>query len=262
MTHLEGRVAVVTGAASGMGRVMARAFSSAGAQVAGLDLSAAEDPLAFELLADLANPQDCERAVNTVVARLGRLDILVNCGGVSMGPAAGGAASRVPLHEAVISGYLQVLQVNLLGSTSMAYHAARAMVPSGWGRIINVTTRFDTMLASGLSAYGASKAALEASTASWAKDLAGTGVTCNVLVPGGPTDTPFFPGNGPRPPRMISPEVMAGPVVWLASCEADSVTGARIVAADWDPVRPVERLEPAAWPALAQAAASRRGSQP
>ena len=72
------------------------------------------------------------------------------------------------------------------------------------------------MLAAGLSAYGASKAALEASCVTWAKDLDGTGVTVNVLVPGGPTDTPgFFPPGMPRPPVLLDPQIMAVPIVWL-----------------------------------------------
>jgi NAD(P)-dependent dehydrogenase (short-subunit alcohol dehydrogenase family) len=63
------------------------------------------------------------------------------------------------------------------------------MIKRGWGRIIHVTTSFDTMLAAGLSAYGASKAGLEASCVSFSKDLEGTGVTVNILVPGGPVSS-------------------------------------------------------------------------
>jgi NAD(P)-dependent dehydrogenase (short-subunit alcohol dehydrogenase family) len=139
------------------------------------------------------------------------------------------------------------------------------MIERGWGRIITVTTSFDTMLAAGLSAYGASKAALEASCASFAKDLDGTGVTVNILVPGGPTDTPgFFPPGMPRPPILLDPEIMRVPVVWLASSQSDGITGSRFVARDWDlslpPAEAAARVRaPAAWPTLAQAAAAARG---
>jgi 3-oxoacyl-[acyl-carrier protein] reductase len=139
------------------------------------------------------------------------------------------------------------------------------MIERGWGRIITVTTSFDTMLAAGLSAYGASKAALEASCASFAKDLEGTGVTVNILVPGGPTDTPgFFPPGMPRPPILLDPEIMRVPVVWLASSQSDGITGSRFVARDWDlslpPAEAAARVRaPAAWPTLAQAAAAARG---
>jgi len=147
----------------------------------------------------------------------------------------------------------------------MARFAARPMIERGWGRIITVTTSFDTMLAAGLSAYGASKAALEASCASFAKDLEGTGVTVNILVPGGPTDTPgFFPPGMPRPPTLLDPEIMRAPVVWLASPQSDGITGSRFIARDWDPSLPPAEAAarvraPAAWPALAQAAAGARG---
>src|SRR5437588_12647971 len=115
----------------------------------------------------------------------------------------------------------------------MARFAARPMIERGWGRIITVTTSFDTMLAAGLSAYGASKAALEASCASFAKDLEGTGVTVNILVPGGPTDTPgFFPPGMPRPPTLPDPEIMAVPVVWLASSQSDGISACRFIASD------------------------------
>jgi 3-oxoacyl-[acyl-carrier protein] reductase len=121
------------------------------------------------------------------------------------------------------------------------------------------------MVAHGLCAYGASKAALEASTVSWAKDLTGTGVTVNVLVPGGPVETPgFFPPGVSRPPRMLQPEVMAVPVVWLASPQSDGVTGCRFIARDWethlDAAQAADKCRaPAAWPELAAAAQKARG---
>jgi NAD(P)-dependent dehydrogenase (short-subunit alcohol dehydrogenase family) len=117
----------------------------------------------------------------------------------------------------------------------MARFAAEPMIRRGWGRIINVTTSFDTMLAAGLSAYGASKAGLEASSVAWAKDLERTGVTVNILVPGGPTDTPgFFPPGKPRPPMLLDPEIMGAPAAWLASPQSDGITGCRFIARDWD----------------------------
>ncbi len=103
------------------------------------------------------------------------------------------------------------------------------------------------MLAGGLSAYGASKSALEASTASWAKDLAGTGVTVNILVPGGPADTACLPPGAPKPPVLIDPQVMALPVVLACVCRDRTVSAAyRFVARDWDkkrsiPMRPQKR---------------------
>jgi 3-oxoacyl-[acyl-carrier protein] reductase len=190
---LNGRVAVVTGAASGMGRVMARALAGAGASVAGVDVDAAGlDRLAAEpvfagrflkLTADVSQAAACKSAVQQVVDRLGGLDILINCAGISMSTAAGHKEARIKFHEADPEGWQRIVAVNAIGAFLMARFAAEVMVGRGWGRIINVTTSFDTMMAAGLSAYGASKAALEAGTSSLAKDLEGTGVTVNVLFP-------------------------------------------------------------------------------
>ncbi len=272
--ELGGRVAMVTGAASGMGRVMARALAAAGASVAGLDvdtaglgaLSASPEfgGHLLTLTADVSKASDAARAVEKTAQAFGRLDILVNCAGVSMAPAAPRGQGRAKFFDANPEGFLRILAVNMGGAFLMACFAAQEMLKHDWGRIINVTTSFDTMLASGLSGYGAAKAALEASTASWAKDLAGTGVTCNILVPGGPTDTAFFPAGAPKPPALIDPQVMAAPVVWLASAESKGISGCRFIARDWDGRLPASEAAarvraPAAWPSLAEGAQSARG---
>ena len=269
---LAGRVAIVTGAANGMGRVMARALAAAGAKVEGVDLDAAgldrlggEPTLTGKLLtvaADVSKTDDCRRAVAQAAETLGAPDILVNCAGISMSTAAGHRQARIKFLEADPEAWRRIFAINCIGAFLMARFAAEPMVQRGWGRIINVTTSFDTMLAAGLSAYGASKAALEAGSVSFAKDLEGTGVTVNILVPGGPTDTPgFFPPGKPRPPVLLDPEIMGVPVVWLASPQSDGITGFRFIARDWDRRLPaaVAARAPAAWPALAQGAASARG---
>jgi hypothetical protein len=99
---------------------------------------------------------------------------------------------------------------------------ANAVVPEmmrqGWGRIVNVTTSLGTMLNAGSPTYGPSKAALEALSAIMAKDLDGTGVTVNVLVPGGITNTPMVSDEaGFERAKLIQPEVMVPPLLWLVS---------------------------------------------
>src|SRR5438046_9362584 len=94
-----------------------------------------------------------------------------------------------------------------------------------------------------------------------------TGVTVNILVPGGPTDTPgFFPPGKPRPPILLDPEIMAVPVVWLASSQSDRISACRVIARVWD--RSLPRAEaaararaPAAWPAPPQAARAARAAR-
>ena len=83
--------------------------------------------------------------------------------------------------------------------------------------------------------YGATKSALESMSAIWAAELKADGITVNVLIPGGPTDTPFISdGAGWARAKMLRPEIMGPPACWLISEEAGSYTGQRIIAANWD----------------------------
>jgi NAD(P)-dependent dehydrogenase (short-subunit alcohol dehydrogenase family) len=131
------------------------------------------------------------------------------------------------------------------------------MLDAKWGRIVNVTTSLGTMIRAGSPTYGPSKAALEALSAIMAKDLEGTGVTVNVLVPGGVTNTAMVPMQaGFDRQQMIQPEVMAAPLVWLVSEAAAGVTGRRFVAVHWDTALPPEEAAekagaPVAWTGIA-----------
>jgi len=273
---LSGKNAIVTGAGSGMGAVMAAALADAGARVAGVDIDG--DRIArldaewrgrhnerrfLGIKGDVSLLDDCRAAVARTIAEFGGVDILVNNAGVGMAPAQpAGATGRVRFWETVPEGWLRIIEINATGAYLMAHAAAPHMIARHWGRIVNVTTSYDTMMAPGLSAYGGGKAALEAGTAIWAKELEGTGVTANVLVPGGPTDTAFFPPGFPRD-GLLKPTLMGPPIRWLASPQSDGVSGCRFIARDWDtslpPGEAAARLRAsAAWPELAAAAASQR----
>jgi NAD(P)-dependent dehydrogenase (short-subunit alcohol dehydrogenase family) len=137
---------------------------------------------------------------------------------------------------------------------------ARAVVPhmlkAGRGRIITVTTSLGTMVREGYLLYGANKASAEAAMAVLAADLTGTGVTSNVLVPGGMTDTPLVGEAGDRS-KMLRPEIMVPPLLWLVSEAAAGVSARRFIAADWDPrLPPVQAAEaagaPIAWLSIAR----------
>ena len=192
---------------------MARALLDAGARVAGVDIDGAglarqntewlsghrNDKIFVGIAADISSLEDCRRVVAETVDHFGGLDILVNNAGVSMALAVPKhATERARFWETVPEGWLRIIQINATGAYLMAHEATPPLIARKWGRIVNVTTSYDTMMAPGLSAYGGAKAALEANTVVWAKELDGTGVTANVLVPGGPTDTAFFPPDFPR----------------------------------------------------------------
>jgi NAD(P)-dependent dehydrogenase (short-subunit alcohol dehydrogenase family) len=269
---LDGKVAIVTGAGSpiGLGRAMVLALVQAGARVAMLDVdadalaqSAADarqvggSDCAAPIVADVSQPADTERAVEQTLAQFGGLHVLVNNAGISLHHA--GVKGDPEFWDSPPEAWLRVLSVNAFGPFLMARAAVRPMLEQRWGRIIGVTTSLDTMWRRQSPAYGSSKAAHEAFTTSIAQALQGTGVTANVLVPGGTANTNLLPADSNRDrTRMLSADVMQAPVVWLASDASDGFTGKRIIAQRWDERLPVEeRLArasaPAAWQGLGHA---------
>jgi 3-oxoacyl-[acyl-carrier protein] reductase len=136
------------------------------------------------------------------------------------------------------------------------------MLRRKWGRIINVSKSADTMHDRAASPYGTSKAALEAMTASWAEDLAGTGVTVNSLAPGGQTDTAFGTPAGRESARaagrLLAPDVMDGVAVWLASDASSAESGSRFIGRLWDADLPVaQAVERAREPSIVRVPARR-----
>src|SRR5690348_18326459 len=118
------------------------------------------------------------------------------------------------------------------------------MVEAGWGRIVNVTTKLDTMNRVGTHPYGASKAALEMATEVWAKDCAGLGLTINIVNPGAGANTPGMAeemrtmSREGRASRLVEPDEMVPPLLYVVSREADNVNGWRFDANLRDPSLP------------------------
>jgi NAD(P)-dependent dehydrogenase (short-subunit alcohol dehydrogenase family) len=265
MGELAGKVAIVTGAAGGMGRAMAVALLDAGARVLAFDLSgdaladlANNAPDAVKVFpGDVASPADCKGAVAAAAAKWGSVDILVNNAGVGMAfIRPDNLQNPIRFWEVPVDRWQSLMDINVRGPFVMAHEATPHMIAKGWGRIINVTTSLDTMYRRAYTPYGSSKAALEAASASWAADLQGTGVTVNVLIPGGAVNTAFFDATAPlKRETLIQPQVMVPPMLWLASRAADAITGMRFVACNWDANKPAETAARdagalAAWPGI------------
>ena len=140
----------------------------------------------------------------------------------------------------------EIIVTNVNGTFLMARSAVPELIRSGSGRIVNVTTSLPTMQRRANSPYGVSKAAIEAETLIWAKDLEGTGVTVNSLIPGGAADTDFVHAAARVSLRaegriLLPPSVMVAPIVWLASTLSSGVTGHRFVGKLWDDALPPEQ---------------------
>jgi NAD(P)-dependent dehydrogenase (short-subunit alcohol dehydrogenase family) len=270
---LDGKVAIVTGAGSpiGLGRAMALALVQAGARVALLDVSGEMlrqtiadvrqlgwDQSVLPVVADVSQPDDAKRAVQETLTEFGSLHVLVNNAGISLHHA--GVKGDPEFWDVPPEAWLRVLSVNAFGPFVMAQAAVKSMLQQRWGRIIGVTTSLDTMWRRRSPAYGSSKAAHEAFVVSIAQALDGTGVTANVLVPGGTANTNLLPRESRRDrSQMLQPDIMQAPVVWLASDASSGFTGQRIIAHRWDASLPLEeRLahasSPAAWPGLGRQA--------
>ena len=264
---LEGRTALITGAGRGLGKAMAEGLAARGAKIALIDLeqdvlasavadvqAAGGQGCALPLAADVTDTQRAAEVVQETISSFGSVDILIN--DAAMGPQffSNDITGDGPKFWEVDNNlWLRVLTVNAFGPQLMASAVVPNMVEQGWGRIINVTTSLDTMFLSGCGAYGPSKASLESNTRIMAKDLEGTGVTANVLIPGGPANTRMITeATGIPREDLIQPQVMQAPAAWLCTNDADKINGMRFIAALWDDSLPLlERLEqagaPTAW---------------
>lgn len=267
-SDLNGRVVLLTGAAGGIGQSLARAFVGAGLKVVLCDTHTtgidrlhgelgADRTIAVE--ADVSDPESCKDAVAQAVSHFGHLDVLVNNAALGMSVVRPDHFHRtVQIEDISPELFLRFLEVNLAGPFNMAHAAVPGMRARKFGRIVNVTTSYFTMLRPGFSPYGPAKSGLEAWTTSLAGELKGSGITANVVVPGGPTDTPMVPrDSGIDRSQMIRPDRMAPPMLYLFSDAAADVTGMRFVAANWDAALPdadaaARAGAPSGWPELAQ----------
>jgi NAD(P)-dependent dehydrogenase (short-subunit alcohol dehydrogenase family) len=270
---LDGKVAIVTGAGRGLGRAMTLGLLDAGACVAAAELDgqaieetqdAAEDRGAGDrflgIAADVTWDDSGPKILRATAERFGRLDILINNAGISTDVIRGGDRPSGKLWETSPEEFRRVIEVNVVAAFLMARAVLPMLLAQRWGRIINVTTSLDTMWRNMMQPYGASKAANEALLAALAQDLEGTGVTANILVPGGAVDTRIAPLRlAPDRSILIPAEVMIAPLLWLCSSASDGINGQRFIGIKWDKnLPPAEAAKqagaPAAWQQLGRQA--------
>jgi len=239
MNRLSGKVAVVTGGNAGIGEAIAKAFAREGASVVITgrrqgeldrvvnDIVQAQGQ-AVAVAGSVTDELSAQEAVRRAVQQFGQLDILVNNAGV------GDFGKR--LHEINDTTWAQVLDVNLTGVFRMTRAVLPQMLKQGRGAIVNISSVASLVGLPTLSAYAASKGALDALTRALAVDYAKDGIRCNVVNPG-LIDTPMaapLMGNPEQLNPILShypirrpgkPEEVASLVLYLASDEAAWVTG-------------------------------------
>ena len=269
---MQDKVALVTGGLRGLGRAMTLGLAASGYRVAAVghistDIADIEDmadslklrELILPLAADLREPNDCDEVIGKTLACFGSLDILVNNAGLTFTYIDPPRFRRgTPQNFWQVSDEIvkNVMATNFLAADRMARRVAPPMLEAGWGRIINVTTKLDTMNRLGTHPYGASKAALEMATEVWAKDAEGSGLTVNIVNPGAGANTPGMAvemrdmsADG-RAPKLVEPDEMVPPLLYVVSREADKVNGYRFDANAWNAnLPPAEAAKAASRPA-------------
>ena len=231
-TSFAGRTAVVTGGAHGIGAAIARRLVALGAETLLLDVEKAESCAPTHLV-DLGDPAAVIAAACHAVDRLGRVDVLVNCAGISY---------VAPITALDSSRYHHLLAVNLHAPVALMRELGRGMATRGYGRIVNVTSVHARLGEPGCLAYDVSKAGLEAATRAAAIDLADAGVLVNAVAPGFVSTRlavvdgidemendwfrTVYVKHAQLPLRRAAgPDEIAGPVAFLASEDNTYTTG-------------------------------------
>jgi NAD(P)-dependent dehydrogenase (short-subunit alcohol dehydrogenase family) len=225
MEALKEQNALITGVTGGLGGAVVRAFIDAGATVVGVapkvDLAPSASPRFLPLNADIAGAEGAANAVQGAIELVGRVDTLIHL--------VGGFAGGKHVAETTDEVWLHMLNLNL----NSAFYMARAILPhmlaNGHGRIVAVGSRTGVEPAAGLSAYGASKAAVIALVRTIAAEVRNTDITANVILPS-VIDTPANRAASPGASfsKWVTPESIASLLVWLASDDAADVNGAVI----------------------------------
>lgn len=234
---LEGKVALITGAGSGIAAAAARLFHKEGARIVLADVSGKEADLAAELgervvscHADVSKSQDVQAMIDMAITHFGQLDILCNVAGIT-GP-------QGSLEDAREEDFDSVIAVNIRGLFLSMKYALPHLVRDGGGVIVNISSATALVGMPGLAVYSATKGAIIATTRVIAAEYASKGVRANVICPGG-IETPIYLEHLARDPESVNktvslipagrvgkPEEIAQAMLFLASDASSYMTGA------------------------------------
>jgi pyridoxal 4-dehydrogenase len=226
MGKLDGRVAIVTGAAQGIGKAVADKLGAEGATVVGVDLQPG-----VTVQADVSKEEDVRRVVDDAVAGHGKLDVLVNVAAI---------VPFTPWDEIDFAEWRRIMSVNLDGTFLTNHYAQKAMRENGYGRIVNIASNVVLAGTPNLAHYVASKGGVLAFTRALAREIGKHGITVNAVAPG-LTETEGVLASPHKeafefvqmlqciPRRGVAADI-APAVAFLASEEAGWITGQLLVA--------------------------------
>ena len=251
-TRLKGKVAVITGGASGIGRRAAEIFSSEGAKVVVGDrnvalLETVQQGIGVETCAttaiDVTNEPDVERLVHLACERFGKVDVAVNCAGIG---------TLAPVYDHPIEDWRAVLDVCLTGVFLAIKHEARAMLEQGSGGVIvNLASIYGRQPGEGMAAYGCAKAGVDMLTRVAALELGPRGIRVNAIAPGF-VETPMTAPTQPKSRRAYidaiplgrpgQPEDIARAALFLVGDDATWINGETLVVDGGEVHREAPRL--------------------
>jgi NAD(P)-dependent dehydrogenase (short-subunit alcohol dehydrogenase family) len=236
---------LITGGTSGLGAAMASALLDAGATVAitgrddGRTQRAAKE-LGTGCLGvgmDVRDDEAVARGVDSVIDEFGGLDVLVNNAGIGMrtvNPRF--LTDPQPFWAVSPDGFRDLVATNLTGYFLVARDVVPRFLQQGSGRLVTISMNHSTMNRKGFVPYGPARSGAEALARIMAADLTGSGVTANLLLPGGATASGMIPDDFPpeRRAQLLDPQIMGPPIRWLCSPQAAGVHDERIVATEFD----------------------------
>jgi NAD(P)-dependent dehydrogenase (short-subunit alcohol dehydrogenase family) len=248
MSDVTGVRVLVSGGTSGLGLAMSAELVAGGARVvltgrdatrtaaAAAQLATAGPGRAIGVAMDVRDEQSVQDGATAALGALGGIDVLVNNAGIGMrtvNPMF--MTDPQPFWIVEPDQFRDLFATNVSGYFLLARVIAPLMVAAGKGKIVNVSVSESTIRRAGFAPYGPSRAATDSLSHVMAADLAGTGVTVNLLAPGGATATGMIPDDLAEDRRvgLLDPAIIGPPIRWLASADSDGITDCRVVATDF-----------------------------